>query len=297
MLACVDGALDVAYAFALVVALWANGLAVGLAHRRDALLAPLRRPRLLGAVIAVDVVAVPLLVWALVRALSVPGDYAVGLVLVGIASAGPLGIAVTQLARGDVATAAALVVVLELVNLAAIPLWALALLPEGTGVPVLRMVVTLLALVVVPIAAGMAWRARSTPSATRAVKPFRTVSFGALAAVVTIVLARDGDALGETLDERVPLVAVLALVGSFALGWAAGGRAGRHTRIATALVTAVRASGPALAIAATSFADRPGTRLAIVVFALVSIAGSSLAAVVLSRSDTAERLPGALEQD
>lgn len=292
-----DGALDVAYAVALVVALCANGLAVGLGHRRDALLAPLRRPRLLAAVVVVDVVVVPLLVWALVRALSVPGDYAVGLVLVGIASAGPLGIAATQLARGDVATAAALVVVLELANLVALPLWALVLLPEGTDVPVLRIVVTLLALVVAPIAAGTAWRSRWGSSAGRAAGPLRRLSVAALIAVVTIVLARDGDALRETLDERVPLVAVLALVGSFALGWAAGSRAGRPTRISTALVTAVRASGPALAIAATSFADRPETRLAIVVFALVSIAGSSLGAVMLARTGSAERLPGALEHD
>jgi predicted Na+-dependent transporter len=116
-------------------------------------------------------------------------------------------------------------------------------------------------------------------------------------AVVAIVLARDGDALGETFAERVPLVAVLALGGSFALGWSAGRRAARPIRIAIALVTAVRASGPALAIAGTSFAERPGTRLAIVVFALVSVVGSSLAAVVLARTGSVERLPGALEHD
>ncbi len=290
-----DGALDLAYALALVVALWANGLAVGLAHRLGDLAAPLRRARLVAAVAVVDVVLVPLLVWGLVRALSVSGDYAIGLLLVGVASAGPLGIVATQLARGDVAIAVALVVALEVANLVAIPLWALVLLPAGTDVPLGRVLATLLALVVAPVVGGMLWRLRSSDRAARLVRPLRSLSVVALAAVVLIVLVRDGDALGETLDERVPLVAVLSVCGAFVLGWLAGGRL-RPRRTATALVTAVRASGPALAIAGTSFPDRAGVRLGIVAFALVALVGSTLAAVVLRRSTTmVKSASGALE--
>jgi BASS family bile acid:Na+ symporter len=294
----VDGALDLAYALALVLALWANGLAVGLAHGRRELVRPLRRVRLVAAVAVVDVVAVPLLVWALVRAFGVPGDDAVGLLLVGIASAGPLGIAVTQLARGDVALAAALVVVLELANLVAIPLWAIVLLPDGVDVPVAQMVATLLALVVAPVGAGALWRHRSAErGAVHLVRPLRVVSVVALAAVVAIVLARDGDALGETFGEQVPIVAALAVAGAFVLGWLAGSGSS-PTRAATALVTSVRASGPALAIAAASFPGRDGVRLAIVVFALVGLTGSCLAALVLARtSATSDRLSPALERD
>jgi predicted Na+-dependent transporter len=69
----------------------------------------------------------PLFVWALVRALSVPTDLAVGLLLVGFASAGPLGIKAAALAGADVAYAITLVVVLEAANALVIPAVPLAL--------------------------------------------------------------------------------------------------------------------------------------------------------------------------
>jgi predicted Na+-dependent transporter len=52
-------------------------------------------------------------VWALVELLSIPDEYAIGLLLVGFASAGPLGIKAAQIAGADVACAVSLVVVLE----------------------------------------------------------------------------------------------------------------------------------------------------------------------------------------
>ena len=93
-----DGALDVAYLVALVVALWGTGIALGAEHAASEFLAPVSRAGLLRRVALVDVLFFPLLVWVLVRLLEVPDDYAVGLLLVGMASAGPLGIKAAQLA-------------------------------------------------------------------------------------------------------------------------------------------------------------------------------------------------------
>ena len=71
----------------------------------------------------------------LVQGFSVPDRYATGLLLVGMASAGPLGIKAAQLARADLPYAIALVVVLGVANAVAIPVWVALLLPPGVQVP------------------------------------------------------------------------------------------------------------------------------------------------------------------
>jgi hypothetical protein len=48
----------------------------------------------------VDVVLVPIVVWLLTIVAAVPSGYATGLLIVGAASAGPLGLKVVQRARG-----------------------------------------------------------------------------------------------------------------------------------------------------------------------------------------------------
>jgi BASS family bile acid:Na+ symporter len=226
---------------------------------------------------------IPLLVWALVRLLGVDGDYAVGLLLVGVASAGPLGIKAAQLAGADVPVAVSLVVVLELVNLVAIPFWAAVLLPEGTSVSSLEVLRTLLLLVLLPLAAGLACRRVAPRQAGRLALPLTTASNVALAVVVAIVLVRDSGAVATAAGEGVPLAAGLAVAAALALGWLAGGPS-RPVRAAAALVTGVRANGPALAIAAASFAGRPDVRAGVVVFALFSVLVPLSTALALRRA-------------
>ena len=286
-----DDALDMTYVVALVVALWGTGLSLGTAHPASELLGPVRRARLLGRVALVDVVVLPLVVWALVRLLDVPDGYAVGLLLVGIASAGPLGIKAAQLAGTDVAAAVSFVVVLELVNLAAIPFWAAVLLPEGTRIDPLDVLATLLVLVFAPLAAGWAIRRAQPELARRLSGPSTHASTAGLAVVVLIVLARDGDTVLRAMDELVPLVAALSVGAALVLGWLAGGSS-PATRASASLVTAVRANGPALAIAAASFPERPDVRVGAVVFAVFSMI-VPLAVALAIRQQAARAVPAA----
>jgi hypothetical protein len=67
------------------------------------------------------------------------------------------------------------------------------------------------------------------------------------------------------------------------LGWLLGGPA-RPTRAATSLVTGVRASGPALAIAQASFPLVAEVSVAIIAFGMFSILLPVLFAVVVGRT-------------
>ena len=170
----VDGTLGHVYAVGAVVALWTAGVGIGMDHSLREALAPLRRGGLFGRVILVDVLVLPPLVWALAKLFQVPSGYAIGLLLVGIASAGPLGLKAAQIAGADAVTAVCLIVVLELANLAAIPVWSSVLLPSDASFDVANIVVTLVAVVLLPLAVGLtcrrlipAFSARLSPSFRR----------------------------------------------------------------------------------------------------------------------------------
>lgn len=277
-----DGSANGIYLATLVVALWGTGLALGLSLGARALAAPLRRPALLGRVALVDVVVLPPLVWVLVEAVSVPDGYADGLLLAAVASGGPLAIKAAQLAHADVAAAVSLVVVLELVNLVAFPVWAPLLLADGAGIHVLDVLVTVIGLIVLPLAAGIAWRRRSPGGAPRVARTATRVSNVGLALVIATVLVRDGDIVVSAVAERVPVVAALAVVAALGLGWLAGGSP-RSTRVSASLAVGVRANGLALAVAAGSFPGRADVRAGVVVLALFSIVVPVLLAAALGR--------------
>ena len=281
-----NSALGIAYLAGVVVALWASGLELGIQKSSAALAAPLRRVSLLGRVAVVDVIILPLLVWSLVTLVDVPEGYRNGLLLVGIASAGPLGVRATQLARGDAATALSLVVVLELVNLAAVPLWIAVLLPSGTHIAPGSMLATLLLLVLLPLVAGLGCRRFAPRLASRLTPLLSPVANVAIVLAIAAVLVRDADVVYEALGEHVPAVAIITVCAALVLGWFAGGPS-RETRIAAALVTGVRSNALALAIAASAFSQSPEVRVGVVVFALFSVTIPFCAGFVLGRRDSA----------
>lgn len=277
-----DRVLEQFYQVALVLTLWITGLGLGMSFRPSQILRTLRRGGLLARAAVLDIVVVPLLVWGLVQVFSVPDRYATGLLLVGMASAGPLGIKAAQLARADLPYAIALVVVLGVANAVAIPVWVALLLPPGVQVPMGPVIRTLLLLVLAPLAVGMAVGGRWPKTAKRLAGWAPPLSTLGLVVVIALVLARSVGLVVEAFGAVGP-AAVTAVLVAMGLGWLVGGPA-RSTRAATSLVTGVRANGPALAIAQASFSSRAAVSVAIVAFGLCSILLPVLVAIVIGRT-------------
>lgn len=275
-----NGSLDQLYQVALVLTLWITGLGLGMSFGPRQILRTLRRGGLFARAAVLDVVFVPLLVWGLVQVFSVPDRYATGLLLVGVASAGPLGIKAAQLAGADLPYALALVVVLEATNAVAIPVWVALLLP-GVHVPLWPVARTLLLLVLAPLAVGMAVRARRPLAAVRLAGWAAPLSTVGLLVVIAVVLARNAPIVVDAFAAVGP-AAVTAVLLALLLGWLLGGPAW-PTRAATSLVTGVRANGPALAIAQASFPSLAAVSVAIVAFGMFSILLPVLFAVVIGR--------------
>lgn len=276
-----DRVADVIYNVTLVVALWMTSLSLGMSSRVADFLAPLRNLALLTKVIALDVIVIPLLVWALAWVFAVPTDSATGVVLVGVASAGPLGITASRIAGGDARAALSFVVVLEAVNALAIPLWVVVLLPAGADVSLGPLIVALGVLVLAPLAVGIAIRARWGARVERWAAPLATASSVLVVLLVAAVLMRYRAEVGNAIGHGVAAVAALTVLAALALGWMLGGP-GPGTRVAAGMVTGVRANGLALAIARASFPSQPEVHAAVVTFGVFSIVVPIAAAFLLA---------------
>jgi BASS family bile acid:Na+ symporter len=262
--------LDGAYQVALNVTLWSTALALGASVTMRDLGSVIRRTPLLARISVLDVVLIPSLAWLVLRAVDLDEDLVVGVLLVAIASAGPVGMKLSQIARGDLALAIALVVLLEVANAFAIPIWVALLMPAGVEVSLGPVVTVLLTLVVLPLSIGGLVKTTAPRIASRWIGPLTRLSTAGIVLVVAILVARNLALLVEAFGSGVALVALALAAAAAALGWALGG-AGLASRRTASLVTTVRAGGPALAIASEAFADRPGVAIAIVIYGVIGL--------------------------
>jgi len=128
----------------LVILLWATSLSLGMQFTLLQILAPFKRMRLVGMAVALNLIVVPVIGWGLTRALSIDPRYATGILLVAFASAAPASLKFAQIGRGDVPLAVSLVVLLSVLNIAAIPLWSAFLMPSHVSIKPLEVASTLL---------------------------------------------------------------------------------------------------------------------------------------------------------
>jgi bile acid:Na+ symporter, BASS family len=274
--------LDSVYQVALNVTLWATGLALGASVTMRDLGSVIRRRPLLARISVLDVVVIPALAWLVLRVVDLNDDLVVGVLLVAIASAGPVGMKLSQMARGDLALAITLVVLLEVANAFAIPIWVALLMPAGVVVSLGPVVTILVTLVVLPVSIGGVVKAITPQMASRWVAPLTRLSTAGIVLVVAILVARNLALLVEAFGSGVALVALALAAAAAALGWALGG-AGLASRRTASLVTTVRAGGPALAIASEAFAGRPGVAIAIVIYGVIGLVVALILAVLWGR--------------
>lgn len=269
------------YNGALFAALWMTGVSLGLSSDAAEFLAPLRNVRLLARLIVLDVVAIPLLVWALTHLFSVPPDAAIGLLLVGVASAGPLGITASRIAGGDARAALSFVVVLEAANAAAIPVWVALLLPAGVVLSFGQLLAAVVLLVLVPLGVGIAVRTWRGLGVQRWSTPLATASNLFVLMIIVLVIIRYSDDVADSATDGVIAVAAITVVAALGAGWAIAAPY-PGLRIVAALVTAIRANGLALAIAQASFPGRPAIQAAVVTFGVFSVVVPTAAALMIA---------------
>jgi bile acid:Na+ symporter, BASS family len=232
--------------------------------------------------LCVPVTTVGLLLW------FQPADpmVAAGFLILAVCPGAPFGPGCAKLAKGNVAAAVGLMVMLAGSSAIAAPVLLCFLLPLTSGseslrVDAVKIVVTLLATQVTPLCLGLGVRHWLPELADRLQKPANLLSAVLnLTTMATVLVVYSPLLAAIRLRGHVAMFALL--VTSWAVGWLLGGP-GSDTRRALTLTTSLRNVGVGLIIATSNFGGTAAVT-AVLAYGIFEIVGSLLLALAWSRA-------------
>jgi bile acid:Na+ symporter, BASS family len=238
----------------------------------------------IGAAVA-NYVVVPAVAVALLLLFNAKPMVAAGFLVLAVCPGAPFGPPFTAIARGNVATAVGLMVILAGSSAILSPLLLQVLLPwlspgEPIRVDLLGIIGTLVATQLLPLLVGLSlnhWRPRL---AAKLLDPCERASKIMNLGVAALILATQFQMLIE-----IRLLAfggmLVLLVASLLAGWLGGGP-DRENRKTLALTTALRNAAVGLVIATGNFAGTPAVS-AVLAYGIVAVFGTLAVAVLWGR--------------
>lgn len=270
---------------ALAVVMAGLGLHLTLADFRRVM----AMPRAVAVALSVQVLLLPPVAFGLARLFGLPGELALGLVLLAASPGGVTANLFSHLARGDVALNISLTAINSVLALLTLPLWtALALSvflgTEGSVPPPTRKIIEVAVLVVGPVTLGMALRAWRPALAAAAEKPVRLLSSLLLGMLIVVAFVSEWD-LVRTYAPVVGLACLLFNLASLLSGYfvARGVKLAEPQAIAIAFEIGIHNGTLAIFIAIEVLA-RDAASIAPAVYALsMYLTGAAFAAWLLHR--------------
>lgn len=270
----------------VVVSVIATVLSLGMSFTVSQLVAPLRRWLLVLAVVVVNCFVIPACAWGITSLFGLPVDSVTGVTLATIGAGSAVSLKAAQLSRrADLPLAVSLVIVLQLLNLAVVPLWA-GRVVSGASISAGSIFRSLLALVLVPLVIGLLVGARYHDQAAAWRAGCVTVANLALGTALVTGIAANWAAIVALVGSRTLLASVVIAVTALLLGGLVD--ASRvATRTATALVSGLRFGSLGLIIIGTQLDGNPAVLGAAIVFALVNLITGMLTALEIGRRPVA----------
>src|SRR6476619_4259084 len=260
--------LSKAAAVAMLSFVVSSMLAMGAGLTVSQISEPLRNVRLVLLALFANFVVMPLGALALARVLSLEEPFRVGLLLLGCAAGAPFLPKLAELARGNLAFAVGLMVLLMVVTVGYMPI-VLPLLLPGVTVNAWAIARSLLLLMLLPLAAGLAMKARYGDLALRVKPTLDWVSNISLILLVCLITAANIDKVLEVFGTGGILAGLLFIALGFGAGWLLGGP-NADTKRVMALGTGQRNIAAALVVASQSFGD-PKVVVMVIVVAIVGL--------------------------
>lgn len=254
--------------FAILAFVVSSMLAVGLSLTIAQILDPLRNGRLVALALLANFVLMPLAAVVIARLLRLDQPLGVALLLLGAAAGAPFLPKLAGVARGSLAFAVGLMVLLMVLTVGYMPL-VLPLLLKGVSVDAAKIARSLVLLMLVPLAIGLAVRSRYVQAAGRGAALLNRVSTVSLVLMIVLQLVTNVRNILDLFGTRGVLASVLFLLVGFGLGWLLGGRA-HETKSVLALGTAQRNIAAALVVGGQNFTD-PKVVVMVVVVAVVGL--------------------------
>ncbi|GAA4122028.1 bile acid:sodium symporter family protein [Knoellia locipacati] len=214
-------------------------------------------PRAVATALACQLLVLPLVALGLVELFGLPPLLAVGFMILAASPGGTTANLYSHLFRGDVALNITLTAINSVIAVVSLPLvtnWAIGhFVDEGDRIGLqLDKLLQVFAIVLVPVAIGMAVRHRSPAFADRMDRPVRTASAVLLLLVVLGAMWGEKDDIADYFAQ-VGLVAALFCVLSLTIGYAVPRRLGlsRPQAVASGFEIGIHNSTLAIAMAIT----------------------------------------------
>jgi bile acid:Na+ symporter, BASS family len=187
-------------------------------------------PKAVLIALGLQVIALPLVCYALVVSLNLSPIYAVGMMLLAASPGGISANLFSHLFGGNVAMNISLTAINTVLSIATLPLianWAIAAFAKTDQVVPIQFakVVEVMAVVLIPVAIGMLVRARAPGFAARMDKPMKIFSALLLFALAILAIAKEWTLLTESfvdIGSAVIAFNVISLVAGYYLSRATG---------------------------------------------------------------------------
>lgn len=240
-----------------------------------------------------QLLALPALALGIALALRLPGDLAVGLMLVSACPGGPTSNIISHLSRGDTALSVSLTAVSSMVTVFTIPLIVGASIQhflgesEAIALPFGKTVAQLLVVTILPVTLGMLVNALRPALCRRMASPFNVISIAFLVLVIAFAVAREEE-LGKQFLLAGPAALILNIT-SMALGFGAAAifKLRRPQRITVSVEVGIQNGTLALAIA-LGMLDSARIAMPAVVYSLIMFASGAVMILRFGRSDRLE---------
>ena len=243
-------------------------LAVGLSLTIGQIVAPLRNGKLVLFALLANFVLMPAGAVAIARLLRLDQPLGIALLLLGTAAGAPFLPKLAGIAKGNLAFAVGLMVLLMVLTVAYMPL-VLPLLLEGVSVNPMKIARSLVLLMLIPLGAGLAVNAWFASTAETMRGPLNRISTISLALLIVLLLVTNIQNVVGLFGTRGILASILFLLTGAGIGWLLGGPSS-GTKGVLALATAQRNIAAALVVAGKDF-DDPKVLVMIVVVAVVGL--------------------------
>jgi bile acid:Na+ symporter, BASS family len=252
----------------MLVFVVASMLAVGSSLTVGQIVAPLRNRKLVFFALLANFVLMPAGALAIAKLLRLDRPLGIALLLLGAAAGAPFLPKLAGIAKGNLAFAVGLMVLLMVLTVAYMPL-VLPLLLQGVSVDPMKIARSLLLLMLLPLGVGLVVNARFGSIAGKMLVPLNRISTLSLALLIVLLLVTNVQNVLALFGTRGIFASILFLLTGAGIGWLLGGP-GLGTKGVLALGTAQRNIAAALVVGGKDF-DDPKVQVMIVVVAVVGL--------------------------
>ena len=279
-------ALTLLFNVGIAISIGATVASLGMSFTVRQLVAPLRRVGLVIALVVLNAVVIPAVAWGLAKASPMANQYVAGLVLATIGMGSAAALKAAQLTkRADLPLAISVVVVLQVVNIVAVPIWA-GRVVTGTSISAWDIVKDLLLLVLLPLVVGLLVKARYPDNSSTWQPELVRVANLAMVIALATGIAANWHTIVTMFGSWVIVTAMVIVVAGLVAGALLGGT-DPETRTTTALVSGTRFAGLGLIIIGTQLHGAANYMGPAITFALVSLIIPMALAVEIGRRKTA----------